>query len=83
MSLKIYLDDCAFSYRLRQLLRDAGYTVQIPAEVIPPLTGQLKLPRDFNGGPTVHAANERVPVDAIAFGCEAVYQVLRRYQAPG
>ncbi|MBX3015716.1 MAG: M20/M25/M40 family metallo-hydrolase [Caldilineaceae bacterium] len=43
----------------------------------------LRLPKDFNPGPTVHAANERVPVDAIAFGCEAVYQVLRRYQAIG
>lgn len=42
----------------------------------------LKLPRDFNGGPTVHAANERVPVDAIAFGCEAVYQLLCRYRLP-
>ncbi len=42
----------------------------------------LHLPRDFNGGPTIHAANERVPVAAIAFGCEAVYQVVRRYQLP-
>jgi len=40
LSLKLYLDDCAFSYRLRQLLHDAGHTVQIPAEVDPPLTGQ-------------------------------------------
>ncbi len=42
----------------------------------------LKLPPEFNAGPTVHAANERVPLDAIAFGCEAIYQVLRRYQIP-
>lgn len=40
----------------------------------------LKLPKEFNAGPTVHAANERVPVDAVGFGCEAVYQLLRRYQ---
>ncbi|MEZ4727277.1 MAG: M20/M25/M40 family metallo-hydrolase [Caldilineaceae bacterium] len=42
----------------------------------------LKLPKEFNAGPTVHAANERVPVDALGFGCEAVYQLLRRYQIP-
>ncbi|MBX3015717.1 MAG: hypothetical protein KF832_29630 [Caldilineaceae bacterium] len=40
MGLKLYLDDCAFSYRLRQLLLTAGHIVQIPAEVEPPLTGQ-------------------------------------------
>lgn len=39
MSLKIYLDDCAFSYRLRQLLIEAGHQVQVPADVNPPLTG--------------------------------------------
>lgn len=39
MSLKIYLDDCAYSYRLRQLLIEAGHQVQIPAEVDPPLVG--------------------------------------------
>ena len=39
MSLSIYLDDCAFSYRLRTLLLAAGRQVQIPAEVEPPLTG--------------------------------------------
>ncbi|MBI3959480.1 MAG: DUF5615 family PIN-like protein [Chloroflexi bacterium] len=39
MSLSIYLDDCAFSYRLRQVLLDAGYIVQVPADVDPPLTG--------------------------------------------
>lgn len=40
MSLSLYLDDCAFSYRLRQLLVDAGHVVQILAEVEPPLTGR-------------------------------------------
>ena len=39
MSLTIYLDDCAFSHRLRQLLIEAGHDVQIPADVTPPLTG--------------------------------------------
>ena len=39
MSLKIYLDDCAFAHRLRQLLLEAGHDVQVPAEVDPLLTG--------------------------------------------
>lgn len=39
MSLILYLDDCAFSHRLRQLLIEAGHDVQIPADVNPPLTG--------------------------------------------
>ncbi len=39
MSLKLYLDDCAFSYRLRSLLIEAGHDVEIPADTIPPLTG--------------------------------------------
>ena len=39
VSLAIYLDDCAFSHRLRSLLLDAGHRVQIPAEAVPPLTG--------------------------------------------
>ena len=39
VSLAIYLDDCAFSHRLRSLLLDAGHRVQIPAEAIPSLTG--------------------------------------------
>lgn len=39
MSLKLYLDDCAFSYRLRRLLQEAGHDVEIPADTVPPLTG--------------------------------------------
>ena len=39
----------------------------------------LQLPKGFNPGPTVHAANERVPVAAFEFGCEAVYQLVKRY----
>lgn len=40
----------------------------------------LDLPEGFNFFETVHAANERVPVAALEFGAEAIYQVLRRYQ---
>lgn len=36
----------------------------------------LKLPEDFNFVSTVHAADERVPVDALDFGAQAVYQVI-------
>lgn len=39
MSLSLYLDDCAFSHRLRQLLCQAGHDVEAPADVDPPLTG--------------------------------------------
>jgi hypothetical protein len=39
LSLAIYLDDCAFSHRLRQLLIEGGHDVQIPADVTPSLTG--------------------------------------------
>lgn len=42
----------------------------------------LKLPKGFNAGPTIHAANERVPIEALHFGCQAVYEVLQRYQLP-
>lgn len=34
MSLILYLDDCAFSHRLRQLLIEAGHDVQIPADAV-------------------------------------------------
>jgi acetylornithine deacetylase/succinyl-diaminopimelate desuccinylase-like protein len=39
----------------------------------------LRLPPEF-GQETVHAADERVPVKALEFGVEALYQVLQRYR---
>lgn len=39
----------------------------------------MRLPPDFAFGNTVHAANERIPVDALPFGTQAIYEVLRRY----
>lgn len=39
----------------------------------------LKLPADFNSGPTVHGANERVPLAAIEFGTGVLYSLLQRY----
>jgi acetylornithine deacetylase/succinyl-diaminopimelate desuccinylase-like protein len=39
----------------------------------------LQLPADFRFSETVHAADERVPADAVAFGADALYRVLERY----
>ncbi|MCZ7542531.1 MAG: M20/M25/M40 family metallo-hydrolase [Anaerolineae bacterium] len=43
----------------------------------------MDLPPDFNRKALVHAANERVPYDAIAWGTEAIYRLLGRFgEAP-
>jgi acetylornithine deacetylase/succinyl-diaminopimelate desuccinylase-like protein len=39
----------------------------------------LRLPPDF-GQETVHAADERVPVDALDLGTDALFEVLQRYR---
>jgi len=39
----------------------------------------LQLPEDFNFIATVHAADERVPVAAMDFGTNAVYEVLKKF----
>jgi acetylornithine deacetylase/succinyl-diaminopimelate desuccinylase-like protein len=38
----------------------------------------MPLPEDFVFTQTIHAANERIPVDAVEFGTNAIYQVLQR-----
>jgi acetylornithine deacetylase/succinyl-diaminopimelate desuccinylase-like protein len=38
----------------------------------------MRLPMDFNFTTLIHNANERIPVDALIFGSEAMYEVLRR-----
>jgi acetylornithine deacetylase/succinyl-diaminopimelate desuccinylase-like protein len=40
----------------------------------------LNNPEDFNASPTVHAADERVPVSALDFGAECVYDAVMRYR---
>jgi len=40
LSLRLYLDDCIYSYEMRRLLVEAGHDVQVPADVHPPLTDQ-------------------------------------------
>lgn len=39
----------------------------------------MKLPAGFDFWKYVHAANERVPVEALSFGAEAIYKLLQRF----
>ena len=39
----------------------------------------MQLPAEFNFSKTVHAADERIPVATMAFGSNAIYDVLRRF----
>ncbi|MFQ5612804.1 MAG: M20/M25/M40 family metallo-hydrolase [Anaerolineae bacterium] len=39
----------------------------------------MKLPPDFAFWRTIHAADERIPVEAVAFGAEAIYRALGRF----
>ena len=40
----------------------------------------LNNPPDFDAAGTIHAADERVPVSALEFGAECVYQAVMRYR---
>ena len=37
----------------------------------------MRLPEDFNFSQAIHAANERIPVEAIGFGANAIYELLQ------
>ena len=39
----------------------------------------MQLPEDFNFAATIHAADERVPLNALDFGTNAIYQALERF----
>jgi acetylornithine deacetylase/succinyl-diaminopimelate desuccinylase-like protein len=39
----------------------------------------MNLPEGFNFSQVIHAADERIPVEALSFGTEAIYKVLQRY----
>ena len=39
----------------------------------------LNNPADFNGSTTIHAADERVPVSALEFGAQCVFEAVMRY----
>jgi acetylornithine deacetylase/succinyl-diaminopimelate desuccinylase-like protein len=41
----------------------------------------MQLPPDFNFNQAVHGADERIPVGAVEFGAEAIFRVIRDYQA--
>jgi len=40
----------------------------------------MKLPVGFNFFETIHAADERIPVEAMDFGANAIYELIRRYR---
>lgn len=39
----------------------------------------MNLPPDFNFFEKIHAADERIPIDALEFGTRAMYELVRRY----
>ena len=39
----------------------------------------MRLPRDFDFSKTVHGPDERIPVEALGFGTDAIYRVLRSF----
>lgn len=39
----------------------------------------ISLPEGFDFQHTIHAADERIPLEALAFGADALYSVIRRY----
>lgn len=39
----------------------------------------MPLPEDFDFAQTIHAADERIPVESVGFGANAIYEVLRRF----
>ena len=63
MSLRLYLDDCSFSHELRRLLREAGHDVEIPADVVPPLTGKADLAHWLHAKAAARAIVTRNPKD--------------------
>ena len=39
----------------------------------------MNLPPDFSFSKTVHAADERIPVESVEFGAKAMFEVITRY----
>jgi acetylornithine deacetylase/succinyl-diaminopimelate desuccinylase-like protein len=39
----------------------------------------MRLPEGFSFAQTIHAADERIPIDALEFGVHTVYQALQRF----
>lgn len=40
----------------------------------------MNLPSEFNFAATIHAADERIPVGAVGFGTDAIYEAIKRYR---
>ncbi len=40
----------------------------------------MLLPEDFNFTSVIHAADERIPVEAVEFGANAIYELLQRFE---
>jgi len=43
----------------------------------------MNLPEGFKFLETIHAADERIPKEAVAFGADAIFELLRRYGKKG
>lgn len=43
----------------------------------------MRLPEDFNFTHAIHAADERIPIQAVEFGTHAIYQALQRFGGSG
>jgi acetylornithine deacetylase/succinyl-diaminopimelate desuccinylase-like protein len=43
----------------------------------------MPLPEDFNFTHAIHAANERIPIEAVEFGTRAIFQALQRFGGSG
>ena len=41
----------------------------------------ISLPPSFNLFDTIHAANERIPVESVQFGAKAMFEMMTRYEA--
>jgi acetylornithine deacetylase/succinyl-diaminopimelate desuccinylase-like protein len=39
----------------------------------------MKLPKEFKFTETIHAADERIPIEAVEFGTKAIYMALQRF----
>ena len=40
----------------------------------------MPLPKEFNFTQTIHAADERIPIDAVGFGTNVIYELLKRFE---
>lgn len=40
----------------------------------------MPLPKNFNFSQTIHAADERIPIEAVDFGANAIFEVLKRFE---